>query len=40
MSSKAKMVVDGLFRAYVENTMLLPKKYQKKIEEESQENYL
>jgi len=37
MSSKAKMVVDSLFRAYVDNTMLLPKKYQKKLEEESQE---
>jgi len=40
MSSKAKMVVDGLFRAYVENTMLLPKKYQKKLEEESQERII
>ncbi len=40
MSSKAKMVVDRLFRAYVENTMLLPKKYQKKLEEESQERII
>jgi dGTPase len=40
MSSKAKMVVDGLFRAYVENAMLLPKKYQKKLEEESQERII
>ncbi len=40
MSSKAKMVVDGLFRAYVENTMLLPKKHQKKLQEESQERII
>ncbi|HPD60731.1 MAG TPA: deoxyguanosinetriphosphate triphosphohydrolase [Thermodesulfobacteriota bacterium] len=40
MSSKAKMVVDRLFRAYVKNTMLLPKKYQKKLEEESQERII
>jgi dGTPase len=40
MSSKAKMVVDGLFRAYVENAMLLPKKYQKKLEGESQERII
>jgi dGTPase len=37
MSNKVKMVVDKLFRAYVENTMLLPKKYQEKLEEESHE---
>ena len=40
MSSKVKMVVDRLFRAYVGNTMLLPKKYQKKIEEESHERII
>ena len=40
MSSKAKMVVDGLFRAYVENTMILPKKYQNKLEEESHERII
>jgi len=40
MSNKVKMVVDRLFRAYVRNTMLLPKKYQKKIEEESHERII
>ena len=40
MSNKVKMVVDRLFRAYVENAMLLPKKYQKKLEEESQERII
>ena len=40
MSNKARMVVSSLFQVYVENPMLLPKKYQKKLEEESQERII
>ena len=40
MSSKAKMVIASLFKAYVENTMLLPKQHQKKLDEESQERII
>jgi len=37
MSSKARMVITRLFKAYNENPMLLPKKYQKKMERKSRE---
>ena len=40
MSSKAKMVVDSLFQVYNENPMLLPKKHQEKIGEESRERII
>jgi len=40
MSSKAKMVITRLFKAYNENPMILPKKYQDKMESESQERII
>ncbi len=40
MSSKARMVITRLFKAYNKNPMLLPKKYQKKMERKSQERII
>jgi dGTPase len=40
MSSKAKMVVAKLFTAYNENPLLLPKKHQRKMENESRQRII